>query len=283
MIKLCAFSDEAADGLSGQIDALHRNDISLIEPRSIDGKNVSDFSEREAKEVFRVLDGEGISVWSIGSPLGKVDIAQTSLTDFIDRAKHICAVANALCADKVRAFSFFGAHACGEKAVEYLNRAAEVARSFGVTLCHENEKEVYGDTVARVAELMQKLDGWQFVYDPANFIQVGETAETFLPLAKKCLYFHIKDVIADSGELVPAGEGDGDIKGLISMIEGDTVLTVEPHLKVFSAYDRIDGTRLQSKYGYRTNAEAFDAAVSALKACLCGCGYKYIDGAYCYG
>ncbi|MFQ7076941.1 MAG: hypothetical protein ACLRSW_02880 [Christensenellaceae bacterium] len=33
---------------------------------------------------------------------------------------------------------------------DYLNKMAETASAFGVTLYHENEKEIYGDTADRV-------------------------------------------------------------------------------------------------------------------------------------
>ncbi len=74
-IRLCAFSDEAADSIDGQIAALKRNEISLTELRSVDKKNVSLFTEAEAAEYARKLNGEGITVWSVGSPLGKTDIS----------------------------------------------------------------------------------------------------------------------------------------------------------------------------------------------------------------
>ena len=44
MIRLCAFADEAGDSITEQISALKRNSISLIELRSINAKNVLDFS-----------------------------------------------------------------------------------------------------------------------------------------------------------------------------------------------------------------------------------------------
>ena len=63
MIRLCAFSDEADDSLQGQIAALRRNDITLTELRSVDGKNVAMFLPQEATEIRRILNDEGISVW----------------------------------------------------------------------------------------------------------------------------------------------------------------------------------------------------------------------------
>ena len=41
MIRLCAFADEAASDKTGQIAALKRNGIALLEFRSVDGKNIA--------------------------------------------------------------------------------------------------------------------------------------------------------------------------------------------------------------------------------------------------
>ena len=41
-MKLCAFADEASAAISGQIAALQRNGISLLEIRGVNGKNIKD-------------------------------------------------------------------------------------------------------------------------------------------------------------------------------------------------------------------------------------------------
>lgn len=279
MIRLCAFSDEADESLQGQIAALRRNDIALTELRSVGGKNVALFSPQEASEIRRILNNEGIGVWSVGSPLGKCDIAITE-REWTEQVKNVCGIANALGTDKIRAFSFFNAYEQRERVIDYLNRAARVAKDFGVTLYHENEKEVYGDTYARVADLMRNLPQWKFVYDPANFLQVGERAEDTLPLARQCDYYHIKDVVAESGELVPAGEGNGEIGKLLEFIDKDTVLTVEPHLAVFASYAQIDSSGMKLKHRYESNAQAFDTAVMALKKLLTERGFVNDNGEY---
>ena len=79
-IKLCAFSDEADSSLDGQIAALKRNNIPYMEMRTVDGKNVTTLTIEEAKAIKEKLDANGIKVWSIGSPIGKVDI-NTDLHD----------------------------------------------------------------------------------------------------------------------------------------------------------------------------------------------------------
>ena len=70
MIRLSAFSDEAGSSIQEQIEAMKRNGISLTELRSIDGKNVSTFTIEEAESYQKEFERNGISVCSIGSPLG---------------------------------------------------------------------------------------------------------------------------------------------------------------------------------------------------------------------
>ncbi|HIR22775.1 MAG TPA: sugar phosphate isomerase/epimerase [Candidatus Scatosoma pullicola] len=280
MIRLSAFSDEAASDLSGQISALKRNGIGYTELRSIDGKNVAKFTEAEAKEYAKRLAGEGVAVWAIGSPLGKVDI-DTDFSACLDEVKHVCALANIFGTDKIRVFSFFNAYEKRGQVFDYLSGMAETAAEYGAGLYHENEKEVYGDTAARVLELMANVRGLKFVYDPANYIQVGEDADTTLSLLHaRSDYFHIKDVVKETGELVPAGQGSGEIAKLIGMIDGDKTLTLEPHLAVFSGYADIDHTEMKHRFAFSSNAEAFDAAARALKDLLFAAGYREEKGGF---
>ena len=283
MIRLCAFSDEAASSLSGQISALKQNGIFLTELRSVDGKNVSSFTPSQAKEYARVLKEEGIGVWAIGSPLGKADIA-CDFEKYLDTVKKVCEIADIFGTSKIRAFSFYNAQNERERVFGYMQRMAETAASFGVTLYHENEKEIYGDTLSRVLDIAENVKGWKFVYDPANFIQVGERAEdTINALMDKTDYFHIKDVCRKTGELVPAGYGDGKIDVIIDKINKDTVFTVEPHLAVFEAYKSIDGTEMKHKFSFSDNMSAFNAAVAAIKNLLESKGFAFENGEYFKG
>ena len=282
MIFLSAFADEAGSKLSEQIDALKRNKISFLELRSVDDDNVADLSEQQAKEIKQQLDENGIKVWAIGSPLGKVDI-DCDFTEYSKKIEHVCKLANIFGATKIRSFSFFKAYEQYNKVKEYLSKMVEIADKYGVKICHENEKDVYGDTKERVLSLMNDVKGLEFVYDPANYLQVGETAEDTLNLFfEKTSYFHIKDVIQETGELVPAGHGDGNIAGLVDKIQKNTVLTLEPHLKVFGAYASIDNTEMKLKFNFSSNTESFDFAVRELEKILKQKSYvrRLIDGVY---
>lgn len=280
MIRLSAFSDEAGKPLSAQIAALTRNGIGLTELRSVEGKNVSELTVDEARDIYARLQDEGIGLSALGSPMGKVDIS-VDIDEYMDSVKHMCELACILGTDKIRMFSFFKAYDKREQVIEYLSRMVETAGSYGIRLCHENEKKVYGDVTERVLDIADNVKGLGLVYDPANFLQVGERPDKTLDaLHARCDYFHVKDVVFDTGEIVPAGEGDGDVGRLVRMIDRDTVLTLEPHLKIFGGYDKIDGEKMLHRHHFRTNDEAFDAAVTALKNILTQNGYKYQNGGY---
>lgn len=280
MIRLCAFSDEAGNSLKEQIEALKRNSISLMELRSIDKKNVADFTIEEAKEYQRIMEENGISIWSIGSPIGKVDI-EVDFDEYLKKVEHVCKLANVFKVDKIRMFSFFKAYEKEEKVFEYLRKMIEVANKYNVYLYHENEKDIYGDTLVRVKRIMDNIDGLKYIYDPANYLQCNEKAkDTIEAFFNKTDYFHIKDVISETGQLVPAGYGDGMIEELLSKIKDDKTLTLEPHLTVFDSFKSIDNTEMKHKFTYNNANEAFDAAVKALKEILIKLGYKEENGVF---
>lgn len=279
MIYLCAFADEAADSLQGQIEALKRNGISYLELRTVNGKGVKDLTVEEAYEVQNTLKKNGIKVYSIGSPLGKVNI-DVDFSEYLQTVRHICKLANVFETDKVRMFSFFNAFDEREKVIAYLKEMVAVAKEYGVELYHENEKDIYGDIAERVDDILQNVPGLKSIYDPSNYLFCGQAPEQTAYLQEKAGYFHVKDSILGTCQIVPAGYGDGKIDELIANIKGDKVMSVEPHLKVFAAYSQIDGTELKNKFHYATNTEAFDAAVSALKALLVQAGYEERNGAF---
>lgn len=280
MIKLSAFSDEARSGIQEQIEAMRRNGISLTELRSVGGKNVADFTLEEAAEYRSEFEKNGISVWSIGSPLGKVNVT-VDFSEYMKKVRRVCEIANVFHTDKIRIFSFWNAYEAEEKVYEYLREMIKAGKEYGVEMYHENEKDIFGDTASRVEKIMKNVEGLKYIYDPANFLQCGEPAQKTLDLFhKKTSYFHIKDVIAATGEVVPAGYGDGMIRELLSRITGDTVLTLEPHLAVFDVYKSIDGTEMKHKFTYKNGSEAFDAATSALKKLLTDVGYIEENGTF---
>ncbi len=283
MIKLSAFSDEACDGLRGQIEAMLENNVYMTELRSIDGVNIKDMTEDMAREYAKQLSDAGIAVSAIGSPLGKVSI-DTDMDEYEAVIRHVCRLANIFGTDRIRVFSFFEAYEARDRVIAAMQRMVDIAAEYGLTLFHENEKDIYGDTADRVLDLQRNVKGLKFIYDPANFLQIGESTDrTLTEILPLCGHFHIKDYDTASGELVPAGMGSGEIGAIIDAIcavEGDAILVLEPHLKVFSGYAAIDGEPMKHRFDFETNRQAFDFAAGALGDLLKAHGYTATKGGY---
>ena len=275
MLKMAAFADEAASKLSGQIKAMQRNGIALLEIRGVDGVNVSDMSLDMARDVKRQLDDAGIGVWSIGSPIGKVDV-DDDFNAHLDKFMHTIDVAHVLGATRMRMFSFYHARAPKNdtllrRVLVRLNMMLEKSQGSGVLLCHENEKGIYGETAAECLQIHKELPQLKAVFDPANFIQCGQDIlpawEMLHPYVD---YLHIKDVDAQ-GHLVPAGMGIGCLPQLVANYKnaGGSVMTLEPHLAIFDGLAKleVDG---QSQKGmvFASQTEAFDAAAAALRGIM---------------
>ena len=279
---LSAFADEAGTSLDEQIAALKRNGIDFIEPRNINGKPILTLTDEELSDVKHELDKNGIKVNSLGSPIGKYPIKEPfdkHLVDF-ERAIEVC---KALGTDKMRMFSFFTEQSelseYRDEVLTRLNKMCSIAAEHGITLCHENESDIYGQNPAEMLDLMKNVEGLKGIFDPANYrmngcdVMAGIEA-TLIDLA----YLHIKDAIYESQLIVPAGDGEGRIADILDIVNKATdevvYLTVEPHLFLFDAYKGIDKHELKGKYSFKNNSESFDFAVNALKKLLIENGYE---------
>ncbi|GMA65004.1 xylose isomerase [Alicyclobacillus fastidiosus] len=168
----------------------------------------------------------------------------------------------------IRIFSFFipTGHNAGDYRDEVLRRLtqlAERAAHSGLVLLHENEKEIYGDEAERCLDIMRELhsDNFKFAFDPANFVQCGVKpfSEAFPLLRPYIEYIHIKDAVFEGRRVVPAGQGDGEVKQILQamFVNGyDGVLSIEPHLAQASAFAGFSGPAL------------FHVAAAALKDLL---------------
>ncbi len=274
---LCAFADEADPKISGQIAALKKNGIPCLEMRGVDGKNVTELTVAEARELRSRLEAEGIRVWSVGSPLGKIGLAD-DFEKHLDLFRHTLELGDALGAGALRMFSFYlpeGAAPADHRGqvFEQLGRMIEAAKGCPLLLCHENEKGIYGTMAKECADLHANFPVLRAVFDPANFIQCGQpTLPAWELLHPYVEYFHVKDAFSD-GRVVPAGCGEGHLPELLAAYkaQGGSVLTLEPHLSVFDGLKALERegeeTRIDN-YAYPSPEAAFDAAADALKGIL---------------
>lgn len=275
--KFAAFADESSPILSGQIDALKRNGFDYLEIRNINGKNISDLTLSEAKEIAAQLADQGLAVKSLGSPIGKIQV-DGDYAAHLDLYKHTLDLASVFGADKIRLFSFYipkgmDPAACRDTVLRRMDDFVVLAKPHGVTACHENEKGIYGDIASRCLDLHRNVPGLAAVFDPANFIQCGQdTLEGWEMLCDYVNYMHIKDALPD-GRVVPPGEGIGYVPVLLEKFaaQGGKLLSLEPHLSDFVGLKSLEREGEESIVGslsFESNEAAFDHAAKALKKLL---------------
>ena len=87
-LRIFAFADEASPQIDRQIAAMKRNGLQGLEIRNVDGESVSAISLEKAREVRKKLDDAGLITWSVGSPIGKIDIEK----DDFDRDESVSVI-----------------------------------------------------------------------------------------------------------------------------------------------------------------------------------------------
>ncbi|MGN0173477.1 MAG: sugar phosphate isomerase/epimerase family protein [Acutalibacteraceae bacterium] len=272
-INIYAFADEASAMIDEQIVAMKRNNLQGIEIRNVDGTNISDITVQKAKEVKSKFDDNGLVVWSIGSPIGKINI-NDDFEPHLEKFKHTLEVADILGAKNIRLFSFYMPEnekpdIYKDKVIERLGRFIEIAENSNINLCHENEKGIYGDTPERCLEIFKALPKIKGIFDPANFVQCKiDTLNAWEMLKDYIYYMHIKDAKAD-GFIVPSGNGAGNIKKISEdfISRGGKDFTMEPHLIDFDGLSNLEreGEKTQSLCEFSDSNTAFDIACDAFK------------------
>jgi sugar phosphate isomerase/epimerase len=266
MIDLSAFADEISQDPHEQLDVLARHNIKSLEFRAIHGTNVLDLTDAQHAEFRRLLVARGFGLSAIGSPIGKIRITEP-FDEHLRRFERAMDLADSYQAPRIRVFSFYippGDDPAAHRA-EVMGRMAELARRAadrGITLFLENEKGIYGDTAARVADILETVDSpaLRHAFDPANYVEVRQPIdEAWARLRSFVRHFHVKDYDANLERNVPAGAGDGLIPRLIQEAVDagyDGFCVLEPHLTV-----------AELTFGF-TGPERFADAVTALKAIL---------------
>ena len=248
---LSGFADEIASDLDSQIKGVLANGISHMEMRNVDGKSLLQHSMDEVKEIKKKLDANGIKLSAIGSYLGK----QSILDPFthLDELKYTLEIADVMETKNIRMFSFFIPE--GDDPAQYRGEVLDrwhqfvrVAEGSGVMLLHENEKGIYGDIAERCVDIAEQMncDYMKLIFDPANFVQCGVTTypDAWNIMKDYVKYFHIKDALMSSGEVVPAGMGDGHIAEILAEVnkacDCDYFLSLEPHLANFQGFSDLE-------------------------------------------
>ena len=266
--RISGFADEIAEDLDEQLDVLESAGIDRLDLRNVRGENLLDLSGERLVDLEATLDARGFTVTSIGSPIGKVGVADP-LEPHMERLDRALELADRFDTDRVRVFSYYVPEDDdpADHRAEVLRRtraAVDRAERADVTLVLENEKDIYGDTPGRVRDLLTAVDSphLRAVFDPANYLEIGVRPypDALLQVVEYVDQVHVKDArFGERGGIEPPGEGDGRIPETLAALHDRGFagpLSLEPHLAMAG-----------SNYGY-SGPEGFRTAADALQGIL---------------
>jgi len=281
MFLLSAFADEISPDPRVQVSVLKATRVRFIEFRSIFHTNVLALSDDQVREFKTLIDGEGVGLSAIGSPVGKypVDADFAPHLDKLKRAVELCGVFGT---PNIRVFSFYPPgndasfdHSAWpihrDEVIRRMTAMAELAARSNVVLFHENEHRIYGDSPERVRDVLATVNSpaLRGAYDAANYAYCNYDPVAGWEQTKEwTAHLHIKDWHSgghDAGHKwgVLAGHGDGNIPHSIrdAVARGyHGYAVMEPHL------------RGGGPTGGVTGPDLFAPAVEAFRAILRDCG-----------
>ena len=264
---LSGFADEISPEPRVQLETLAAESIRYLELRSAWSVNVASLTDAEVASFRRETDDAGVRVSAIGSPIGKIGIGEP-LGPELERMRRIADVAGLLGTTIVRVFSFFipvgePPERYRQAVIDRMGALAQIAAERGILLAHENEKEIYGDIPERCADLIASVGSpaLRATFDAANFVQCGVRPHTdgYELLRPYLVYLQVKDALAATGEVVPAGQGDGEVRETLAALAASGFsgyASLEPHLAE------------AGRYGGFSGAQEFRRAATALKGLL---------------
>lgn len=248
--QISCFADEIASALDRQIEVMRDLGIHWMELRSADGRGVAGFTREFATDIKKRLDEAGIKVSAIGSPIGKINI-EDDFEAHMGTLNAMEQLADIFETPYIRMFSFYLPQGktpteCRDAVMGRMDRMVKEAAGNRMILLHENEKGIYGDNGARCLDLMKQFAGEHFrcTFDFANFIECGQdTMEAYHLLKPYIAYVHVKDAVRQTKEIVPAGQGDGKLREILSLLDEagySGYLSLEPHLANFGSLSSLE-------------------------------------------
>ncbi|GAB5406701.1 MAG: sugar phosphate isomerase/epimerase [Aureliella sp.] len=259
-IILSGFADEASVTKSAeqQFAAMAAAGLQHYSIRFIDIgsgiKNAMALTKAELKKVAKLQAEFGLSVATIGSPIGKAKLldvddgtknAYTPFSKYLSKdVQHACDVANALGTKLLRGFSFY--HPVGTdpedhlpQVVDQLGQIADKCQSEGVVFGLEVEANLVGQTGKLLAQIHRKVRHKSLVtiFDGANLVCQGmtpdEVFEEYVAMKPGLGWIHVKDYRhsgtgrikhideASLKNFVPADIGDSGHEAILRDLAGE--------------------------------------------------------------
>ncbi|WP_145073937.1 TIM barrel protein [Aureliella helgolandensis] len=248
-IILSGFADESAENKQAeqQFAAMAAAGLQHYSIRFIDVgggiKNAMALTKAELKTVVKLQANYGLSVATLGSPIGKVkllDVDDGTSNKFIPfknylakEVKHACDVANTLGTKLLRGFSFY--HPMGTDPADHLNQVsdqlgaiAEVCAAEGLVFGLEVEANLVGQTGKLLAKIHRQVKNSSLVliFDGANLVCQGMTPDEvfaeYLAMKPGLGWLHIKDYRHSSATQRMQHVDETSLKNFVPADLGDT-------------------------------------------------------------
>jgi 3-dehydroshikimate dehydratase len=242
------FADEVDSAFAAQAEFIRSEGLDGLDLRNANGRNVTALRDSDLAEI----KASGTSIQCLGSPVGKTPLDEAHLEGELLKLMEAVRVGRELGCRRIRIFSPEPAKD-GELArvIKWLRPMVELAEKEDVILLHENDAHFFGAHPADSQGLFAEYGGPHFraAFDFSNTILIGHKVwdEWFPWVLPHLDTLHIKDSIHVSQQIVPAGEGDGEIPRTLKWLaeqgwEGP--LTLEPHLKAAGRLGGFSGAEL---------------------------------------
>src|SRR6185436_4196202 len=247
LFPIAAITDEFSPDIAAAARSMREIGMTGAELRMVFGKNIIDLTDAELAQAKDIVNGEGLEVISIASPLLKCVLPNAPELDkrfvqdifasthtFEDQPRlteRAFDIARRTGARIVRVFSYWRTvepEKCFDRVVAALRDLAEKAAKQNLIIGLENEHACNIATGAETARVLAALDhpNLKVVWDPCNALVSGENPfpEGYGRLsATRIVHVHAKDCYrpAEARNFGALGECDIDWKGQIQALKND--------------------------------------------------------------
>ncbi len=267
---LSAFGDEAGATIQEQVDALVATGIRGLDVRSVDGVNVLKLTDGALHATREACEKAGRHVQAVGSPINKVEFSHNTLAEETAKLTQAINAAKILGTRRIRIFTpetppHQGLAAWAEL-LPVMKTMVSMAVDADVVLVHENDARYFGAYPDHAKPLFEDLgcDNFKAAFDFANTVLIGfrPMRDWFPWLLPHLDTIHIKDAIEADRQVVPAGEGDGELVATMRFLISQNwhgPLTLEPHLKAAGPLGGFSGPELFAHAAERMKAVVVEA------------------------
>jgi L-ribulose-5-phosphate 3-epimerase len=268
--KLGVLTDEVSARFGEALDWIAEQGLKHVEVRVVDGVNVSNMTDDQAREVRRKVEARGLFISAIASPLFKCALdpsrpvasgdvfgqKEESVEAHFAKLDRVIAIAELLNTRQIRIFSFWRElepELYTEEIVTQLKRAGAIAEQAGVVLLLENEPSCNGGFADEVAAIVKGVGSpaLKGLWDPGNEAYGGREAfpAGYEQMKDVLAHVHLKDAyVREDGKsrCVPLGSGNVPVIAQLKALAADGfdgLFTIETHY-IPEGGTQMTGTRM---------------------------------------